>query len=858
MDKRGFLLLVVVLLILVCSLGVYAVDDEADTISGSCPSDSVGRVCGCFDDGSCEGVFFDECSGDDMFAVPCDDGYVCEEDDMFGFGRCVLDEEETLEESCPSNWMGRVCGCASENSCIGVNWRGSCSSSVDEIPCDEGYICEEFGWIGSGRCVLDEEASDTSGDIIIETLEESCPIWPLDPRDPRSGMACSCLDDSTCRGLNDDRRCSASNPVPCPEGYSCVDDELGMGSCVLEREAVNGTCPGGWEEENCGCDSRSACGGVIDWAGRCSDDSSDAIPCVEGYVCVEDDEGLGSCVSDDSIPCTNSSDCERGFCADVDGDGEGICVDSIEEAFFDFGDLFDIVRNVSCDADHTIMQLNGFSSYGYGSLWNAGVKTSVCYLGDEVLDNPHECGDLVLDIEGIPNQNNNLLMLSESDIHDAQIQEPNIDLDSRGLPADTEIYDVPVCYSDISCFFVEEDRSGIDTMCPLDICLIEMDSYDSSIARSCSRSREADSIRVCCFPLGVFGYEYESGGIVPPGELGVCTGDGDCDAGESCYRESCLTSCDEDTPCDEGSACSGGVCLDTRDECDEDDDCLGSLECGDSSDLCGEECEEDDDCSSDEVCYEEEICRETCEDHSDCGDGYGCHADGICVPVELPEFECDENSDCPSGEICYSRDYCLPSCDESSDCARGSACFANGGQAYCMFCTDADQDEDRDGRKDCVNDFCVGNIDPDEDCSDITSTGISCSDLDGILCDGSCVNSIWSNVSRDINCCVSYTNLTATCSSAPQYIAALGTAVKYERSCQPTGCNALVTIMKADGTALTADQLGILGLSSNQYTEEDFSCCTSADPGGEGVPGFGIAALLVALTILALFYRRRK
>ena len=322
-------------------------------------------------------------------------------------------------------------------------------------------------------------------------------------------------------------------------------------------------------------------------------------------------------------------------------------------------------------------------------------------------------------------------------------------------------------------------------------------------------------------------------GCVPRLENGdLCSEDFECQS-NSCSGGECV-SCVLDSQCPSGQECSGGECSVTS--------CTGvTCSAGQSCNPATGSCE-----------------AESCVSDSDCG-GATCSG-GLCVS------SCDQNSDCGENEICGSGDFCEPAigCSSTDDCSglEGYSCVSTSSGGGLCQPVDPTDDVDGDGVLD-GEDPCVGNPDPDGDC-DAFNVGLSCDDLDGVVCDGQCSEgSDWSDISTESNCCVSVDEENAGCQSAPIFLVGSGNSIRFDKTCLQDGKTQVKVVYADTEELVSGEDLAALGLNptrGNPYIDlQDYSCgSVSAAEGGGAVPGYGLMNLLVAVFILSLFYIRRR
>lgn len=264
---------------------------------------------------------------------------------------------------------------------------------------------------------------------------------------------------------------------------------------------------------------------------------------------------------------------------------------------------------------------------------------------------------------------------------------------------------------------------------------------------------------------------------------------------------------------------------------------------------------------------------EPCTSNADCtAEGAVCSIfsapnPGVCIiPPDTGEVT---DGGVPAGEIPGTG----VACTTTSQCGENESCFLDAGTGgYCDACgLESTADIDGDGVLDCSGDDpCVGSSDPG--CFD-DDLGLSCNDLDGIVCgtnEGCDSNSENSNQATELNCCVAEIG-NPGCEGASIYFAEAGVSVQFNKQCLSDGSTqvrAIVTdehgneIIDADLAEQKLELLGIDVSGGNPYIDTtDYSCSNinlGASTTGADVPGYGLIGVLLSLFIILAFYANRK
>ena len=277
-----------------------------------------------------------------------------------------------------------------------------------------------------------------------------------------------------------------------------------------------------------------------------------------------------------------------------------------------------------------------------------------------------------------------------------------------------------------------------DAVCTNEGCLPESteteacEGGENDRVRTCSASCEWGEFSECAASLGCEAEDTRVCYTGPGGTRGV----GECtDGTESCSEGAWSGTCERerlpaDEICDDGddNDCDGDTDEDDSDcdttvtppdptgaeigdPCDEDDDCVSSLDCLGYPDnanfaggYCGStDCSSDSDCGDDGICAEifgEGTCLRSCADDLACRGGYGCvdlEGDGACAP------QCSSNSEC------LDLDY--PTCDADT--------------SVCGAFVASTSDDDADAGSDAGSGSSSSAPIEDDGCSITSSTGDS-------------------------------------------------------------------------------------------------------------------------------------
>ena len=315
-----------------------------------------------------------------------------------------------------------------------------------------------------------------------------------------------------------------------------------------------------------------------------------------------------------------------------------------------------------------------------------------------------------------------------------------------------------------------------------------------------------------------------------------------CANGFYCNENSCVESKEDGESCTLNNECQSNRCV-------------GNVCSGCTLD---NECEEEFTCSENRctaipcsgvVCSEGQICNQltnaceefTCVSDSECGIGYSCE-EGSCILEEeiVPIQRCTTTSECEENLICT---------------------LSPGSGGVCSECTT--EDIDSDGILDCSGeDPCVGSA-ANECLSD--DLGLSCASIGGITCNGVCgEGSYWSTVSTELNCCYSETG-TATCESNPIYISESGLSAVLRKSCTADGRSEVEVVDSGGNRISNRDTLLLIGFDpsrGNPYIDSTDYSCSNINLGtsttGADIPAYGLAGFLLTISLLAVFYWRRK
>jgi len=316
-----------------------------------------------------------------------------------------------------------------------------------------------------------------------------------------------------------------------------------------------------------------------------------------------------------------------------------------------------------------------------------------------------------------------------------------------------------------------------------------------------NQTNYVSQVQVCSF-----GYYCDSSGqsyscVAKKSDAQTCSADYECSGG-TCRSDECvsgavpsITSCSSNSDCSVNQTCDSGACKKTTAQ-----GCSISSECLSNNCVSGN-------------------CSRSCNRDSDCSNNYDCSS-GMCKAPD--NSACITNNQCQGGNCTNSK--CI-----SQACTRDSDCASN---------------------YECTNNKCV---EIEEE-----TTGLSCNDVSGIVCStGKCINGALSTNTREINCCVSSGQGTLGCEGAPQYISALSSAIRFDKSCLSNGMSEVKVVdVSNENRQFTQDELSALGLTSQTYTEQDYSCggITVSPKEAQTVNGYSLMALLVSFAILFAYY----
>ena len=359
------------------------------------------------------------------------------------------------------------------------------------------------------------------------------------------------------------------------------------------------------------------------------------------------------------------------------------------------------------------------------------------------------------------------------------------------------------------------------------------------------------------------------------------------------------------------SGAISGVCTYT---CSDDSSCTqthklpSNYTCNLTSYICGvKSCNTDADCSAGEICNDAKQCiagPTSCTTKSpmtDCGNSYYCNVTntatgtGTCAKEGSIGDKCTSASQCQSN-VCASNNQCVQcvsdnqcgsdqscsnnkcvaqtnTCSSGADCTDSSKPYCDITTGVCEASPSCSSDNQCSGNSVCSGGLCYNGNNGDSctsntQCqSNLCQSGecvtTSCSTQGGIVCSsGLCgSNEILSSSARDIGCCIPGNGFTGNlaCNGTAQYNPQLGISTKEITTCIGTTGEANVTVVDLNGNAISQAQATLLGLAGPSFTEKDYQCA-SVDTGSDSgnVPGYGIAALLLSLILLTIYYLFEK
>jgi hypothetical protein len=140
-------------------------------------------------------------------------------------------------------------------------------------------------------CSVVDDFDQTCTDLLIAGLDDGCVPYTCDTTNDVCFEECDLL-------IADDYECITP-------GYTCEDDGTGVGACVDETTQIATTC------DDSSCNTGYVCDTINDICfDSCDLLIADDYECVTpGYTCEDDGTGVGACVEEAPIGCTDNSEC---------------------------------------------------------------------------------------------------------------------------------------------------------------------------------------------------------------------------------------------------------------------------------------------------------------------------------------------------------------------------------------------------------------------------------------------------------------------------------------------------------------------------------------------------------------------
>ncbi len=709
------------------------------------------------------------------------DGQYCSGDDACDSERCMVLHNSFFNGRSNPFGIGAIC-------VSNENWFGTCDPNYQCS--DDGRRCESpdgtttqecinqpgrrsyCGVLGGSSTCLYKKDIGASCSNNYECQSNNCRDGSCAPKfTSGGGITNTNVGSAYLTAMFDTTSCDSG--VDCSSNQACsliTNDEFIYPPLTLADD-VEGLCV---TRENWvgSCGSGSTCNG--DLSGCLSEGVS--ITCSSSFTYCRSFSNHAVCAFKKvgGLSCSQNNECISGECVNNLCAGEGISTASPVQSL---GlSSFSTVASADCSSERTIFKISSLNN-AHASSWDENTyQYSVCYNGNTVPANPHQCispGDSLDIIESVAGPGvsegladrfrdlsiNNFLGLSSATNAHAEVRLTN--------NAVADNYGNNVCYGNLFC-------GATRGSCGIGVCMSKLSSLTNAHVASCSNM--AYPISMCCVDLGSL-----TSDIIDDTVPQSCTRNEDCDVEGGAI-------------CSMFSAPSPGVCI--------------------------------------------------------------IPPDG----GEIPPGGGPSDREIPGTGV---------ACTTISQCEESEACFLDAGNGgYCDVCdSSSEADIDGDGFPDCSGeDPCVGSS--DAGCFE-DDMGLSCSDLDGIICGANegCSNGEASEQATELNCCVAETG-NPGCEGAPIYFAEAGVNVQLSKECLSGGRTQVEYIVTEQSTGRTiinpteaAQKLELLGIDisrGNPYIDTTDYSCSNINLGdsttGTDVPGYGFIGVLLSLFIVSMFY----
>lgn len=579
-----------------CLTGEYC--DGGECIPGetqlNCDDDSV-----CTDD-SCDSQI--GCVNE-FLQGPCDDQDLCTNDDKCQDGQCLGTAVDCNDGNpCTGDTCDQKMGCVYQNSqsdcddgnpCTVGDYcsEGSCKTGVTPLNCDDSNPCTTDSCKPGEGCV-NQNNQDPCDDSDACTAGDKCQDGTCQP----GAQAVDCNDGNQCTDDTCDpvAGCAnAPNQLPCDDNNQCtLGDVCSGGQCQAGGQLL--ACD---DSDGCTTDSclpQSGCQHVFNTA-----PCDDANECTDGDAC-----SLGDCIGQVKI-CSDGNVCTADTCNPFTPGG---CVYSPKTGSCDDGDpctLSDYCQNGECTPGAQQLPCDDNNACTQDScVPGAGCKhTSIVAFCDD--GDPCTQGDYCANGACVGGGS---ICACKVDA-DCAVQEDG-NLCNGTLKCENSSPDVSVWKCVVKPGTVVACNPQQDTAC---------------------KQAQCQPATGQCQPTPI-----NEGGMCDDNNMcttssscvnGTCAGAGslDCNDGEECTVDSCLTATgckhtakSNGTPCGQGSfACQQGKCIPCT---------CQDKQCGDNG--CGQSCGS---CNAEWLVCENNQCIEPCPDHSGIWVvPFWWHVDGLC------------------------------------------------------------------------------------------------------------------------------------------------------------------------------------------------------------------------------------